>query len=527
MWLSGCGGTKRSGEIDFNIECECKISFMNAKRGINNIAYGLLYQAITMAISLIIPRLVLVNLGSEVNGLMHSISSVFTYLTLLEAGVGKATQQALYKPLAEDDKGKINCIMAATNQFYKRTGVIYALAVLIFAVSYCLFVPTTLSKWEVFLVIVLSGSSSVLSYFVQGKYRVLMETEGKGYILTNISTVSSLCTSLCKIALLVYGFGIVAIQSMYLFFSVLQMFVIVLYIYRWYKWLDLKVQPDYEAISQKNYVLLHQITGMIFNNTDVLLLTAMMNLKTVSVYSMYSMCYVIIKNALNTISYSFSYALGQIFHTDQQKFARLHDVYELYNMSLTFALICILNVLILPFMKLYTSGVTDINYIDPYIPILFTALYLMSNGRASSGLVIDFAQHFEQTKWRAILESAINIIVSVIGIYFWGIYGALLGTIVALLYRTNDMILYANRLMNRSAWITYKRWMINLVVFIVITFTANRILPELESLFDFVVWGIILCVTIIPMFVVLNSISELNTAHYAWNLIRARKKNHT
>lgn len=103
---------------------------MNTKRGFNNIIYGLLSQVITMGLSIIIPRLVLVNLGSEVNGLLHSISTVFTYLTLLEAGVGKATNQALYKPLANDDKDQINAIMAATNKFYRRTGYIYAIACL-------------------------------------------------------------------------------------------------------------------------------------------------------------------------------------------------------------------------------------------------------------------------------------------------------------------------------------------------------------------------------------------------------------
>ena len=83
---------------------------MNTKRGLNNIIYGILSQAVTLGLGLIIPRLVLVNLGSEANGLLHSISTVFTYLTLLEAGVGKATSQALYKPLSEDNRNKINSI---------------------------------------------------------------------------------------------------------------------------------------------------------------------------------------------------------------------------------------------------------------------------------------------------------------------------------------------------------------------------------------------------------------------------------
>ena len=348
-----------------------------------------------------------------------------------------------------------------------------------------------------------------------------MEAEGKSYILTNISTVSSIAFSIAKILLLVYGFGVIAIQGVFFFFAVLQMLFIVIYIKRLYKWIDYKkMNPDFEAISQSNYVLLHQITGMIFDNTDVLLLTVMLGLKTVSVYSMYATFYNIIKTAVNTISYSYSYALGQIFNTDKKLFAKLHDVYELYNMAITFALICILNIFILPFMTLYTDGVTDINYIDRYLPILFTTVYLLSNGRASSGLVIDFAQHFEQTKWRAILEATINIVVSIIGIYFFGIYGALLGTIVALLYRANDMILYASKLMRRSCWITYRRWGCNAILFVLITMLSNRFLPEMQSYVIMLGWAVVIGLIVFIVFITANSMLEPDTSLYVVRWIK-------
>lgn len=501
---------------------------MNAGRGIKNIIYGLLSQVLTIGISLVVPRLVLVNLGSEVNGLTHSISSFFVYLSLLEAGVGKATNQALYKPLAADDRHAISRIMAATNIYYRKTGVVYAAALIVFAIAYTLLVETTISAWVVFSVVILSGASSVVSYFVQGKYRVLMEAEGRGYVLTNIGSIYSIVVSVCKIALLLLGFGIVEIQGMYFFFSLVQMSVIVLCVRRWYQWLNLKVEPDFEAISQKNYVLLHQITGMIFNNTDVLLLTAFTGLKTVSVYSMYATFYGIIRTVINTFSFSYSYALGQVFHGDKEKFVKLHDVYEVYNMCLTFALMCILQLMILPFMRIYTAGITDINYIDPWIPVLFTTINLLSSGRASSGLVIDFSQHFEQTKGRAILEAMINLIASVIGIQFFGIYGALLGTVAALLYRANDMILYANRLMCRNPWITYKRWMINLAVFLTVSVVGSHLLPEMQSLLQVILWGVILCCTVIPVFLLADSLAEWKTAAYFLKLIcSALKKKET
>jgi len=339
--------------------------------------------------------------------------------------------------------------------------------------------------------------------------------------LTNIGSTYSIVVSVCQIALLLLGFGIVEIQGMYFFFSLVQMGVIVLCVRRWYCWLDLKAEPDFEAISQKNYVLLHQITGMIFNNTDVLLLTAFTSLKTVSVYSMYSTFYTMIRTVINTFSFSYSYALGQVFHADKERFAKLHDVYEVYNMCLTFSLMCILQLMILPFMKIYTAGVSDVNYIDPWIPVLFTSINLLSSGRASSGLVIDFSQHFEQTKGRAILETAINLITSVIGVQVFGIYGALLGTVAALLYRANDMIIYANRLMKRNPLITYKRWLINLAVFMVISVIGTRLLPEMRSLLQVIFWGVILCVTVIPIFLVVDSLAEWNTAAYFLELIRS------
>ena len=88
---------------------------MNAKRSIYNIFFGMLSQIISIALGIMIPRLVLVNLGSESNGLLSSINQAMVYLNLLEAGIGTATLQALYKPVAERNTQDINCILSAMN----------------------------------------------------------------------------------------------------------------------------------------------------------------------------------------------------------------------------------------------------------------------------------------------------------------------------------------------------------------------------------------------------------------------------
>lgn len=492
---------------------------MNSSRGIKNLVYGFLAQAITIGMGIIIPRLVLVNLGSESNGLLSSVNNILTYMSLLEAGVGTATLQALYQPVAKNDKNAINRIMAATDYFYKRTGTIYFIIVAIISVGYTVLIKTSLPKAYVFLVVILSGLSGVLSYFFQGKFKILLAAEGKGYIATNITTITTVGVSLGKSIILIAGGNVVIVQAIYFLFNLIQMLFFAVYFYKYYKWLDLKVMPNFEAISQKNAVLIHQITELIFNNTDVIILTVFTSLSTVSVYSMYAMIFGMVKSVTVTLADSFLYALGQAYD-DKEKFLRMHNVYEVYNMAFTFAVFCIASILILPFMELYTKGVNDISYVDKNVALLFVMFYLLANGRKSSQVVINIAQHFEKTKWRAVAEATINLLVSIVLTYKIGIYGVLLGTIAALLYRTNDVIIYASRLMKRTPLITYKRWFTNFFLFVLLTNFISLLDVNLTTYLAMSIYGVVLCVIIIPIFIGVNSLFELNTAKYVFNIFR-------
>ena len=162
---------------------------MNAKRGFYNAIFGLLSQIISIALGIIIPRLVIVNLGSESNGLLSSINQALVYLNLLEAGIGTATLQALYCPVAQKNHEDINHVMSATNLYYRKVGKYYFLAVCGLSAIFPFVVHSSLSPWIIVSVIMLSGLSQVINFFFQGKYRILMQVEGKSYILTNLGTI--------------------------------------------------------------------------------------------------------------------------------------------------------------------------------------------------------------------------------------------------------------------------------------------------------------------------------------------------
>lgn len=494
---------------------------MRAKQGLYNVIFGLTNQVITIALGIVVPRLFLLSFGSEVNGLISSINQIFVYLTILEAGVGGASLQALYSPLAKKDKNGINAVLAATSKYYKKTGAYYFFAVLIFAIVYPFVISSNLSKLTVAGIIILIGMAGVINFFFQGKFKILLEAEGKGYITTNVTTIINVLTSVAKIILLLLGANIILIQVSYFLIQVLQMSIIWIYIKKNYKWINLSVKPNFKSISQKSSVLVHQISGMVFSNTDVLVLTVFCGLKVVSVYVMYNMLFDMINVAVTNINRGVVFVLGQTFYEDKKKYIRLYDSYELYYVAIVFSLYAIAYTLILPFMKLYTSGINDINYIDFWIPTLFVILKLLVCARTPGINTINVSGHFKQTQYRAIIESTINIVLSLIFVKFFGMYGVLIGTIGALLYRTNDIIIYSNKkILNRSALITYKRWIINIIAFLVITFVINMIHLNSSSYIHIIINAIILAIIVIPVFIVIVSLFEMKVCRHTLSYIR-------
>lgn len=124
------------------------------------------------------------------------------------------------------DTQSINHIMAATNRYYKKVGTWYLLATAALAIVFPIAVDSELSYFTIFAVVLLSGMAQVVNFFFQGKYRILMQVEGKNYILTNLGTIVNVCTSISKIVLLLQGFDIVALQLMYFAFNIIQILYI-------------------------------------------------------------------------------------------------------------------------------------------------------------------------------------------------------------------------------------------------------------------------------------------------------------
>lgn len=484
-----------------------------------NFIFGIVGQIVTLGIGLIIPRLFIVSFGSEVNGFINSMNQVFMYVALLEAGVGSASLQALYDPVDKQNQEKINGIISATNFFYNKTGLLYLLVVAVLAFVYPLLVSAELPYFLMVAIVGIAGFSGALPYFFQAKYKILLQAEGKGYISSAIATLQSIVLSGGKVVLLLLGSDVIAVQSVYLIVNLLISLFFIIYIKKNYPWIDLHVKPDLDAISQKNAVLVHQMSTLVFNNTDILILTFFCDLKTVSIYVLYKNFIGMISTLLSNFLSSPGFVLGQAF-SDRERFIRLNDVYETFHVSITFALCTIAYLFITPFMTLYTAGM-DTNYLIPYFPLLMILAEILNYGRMPSLNISSYAGHFKQTQWRSVLESAINLVFSFALVNLWGINGVVVGTILALLYRTNDMIIYSNKtILNRSPWQTYKIWLVNIVFSIGVSVLFYMIPVRLDNYFVIVLGAIIMCIVVVPLQILVGYIVNPKVAKEALEMAK-------
>lgn len=481
---------------------------MNFKKGTKNISYSILGQFISLALGIFIPRIVIVSYGSDINGLLSSIGQVMTYLALLEAGIGAATCQALYKPIAGDDRNQISSILSATNIYYTRIGYIYLLLVCVLAFVYPFIINSNLNYWLIFALVLIQGTPGVINFLFQRKFRTLMEAEGDSYVLTNLGTISTTLTSILKIVLLSFRVNIIIIQIVYCFASLLQMLYILWYVKKHYPWLDLKREPDFSALKSRNAAFLHQVCGLVTNSTDVMVLSIFCNMGAVSIYSIYNMIFNLVYNVLVSITSGTLFMLGQEFYRDRERYCKIINVYETYYMAFTSALMLVVYIMITPFLSLYTRG-ADIDYISNSFPVLFFLVKVLDSYRNAAVITASVSGHFEGTKWHAVVESIINLTISVLSVKQFGMTGVLMGTIAAFLFRDIIAVIYSNRIiLNRSAMPTLGRMVVNILTVAAMLLVCRSINWQGENYLILVLKAIPLTLFSLTMFAFTNSITN-------------------
>ncbi len=507
-----------------------------SKKSIWNLSTALVYKLLVIAVGLILPKLFLQNYGMEIHGLQSSVKQFFVYIALLEAGVGTATLQSLYKPVVKDDRTQINAYLSAASRYYNRIGVVYFIALLALSAVYAVVVPVDgMALIPVMLYVLVSGAVTGFEFFYVSKVRLLLKATGEQYWLNGITTVTFLISSILKIYLICRSVDIVLVECVFLLIHIAFFLAYWLLIKRKYPWLSLRAEPDYSGLEQKNSVLVHRITSVIFLNIDVVLLTLLCDLKTVSIYAMYKMVMNMVSSVLAEVTGSFHFLLGQQFNGEEAEhkpqYRRMVDTLHVYYSAVAFAFYTVTYLLILPFLRIYTAGL-EYDFIYPILPVFYIVMEFLMVGREMMLRTIDVAGHFRKTQGRTIVEAVLNLVFSIVFVVIGyrhygpvgGICGVLGGTIVALMYRTLDINYYVNRtIFHRSAWKTNGVMLINAFLFAAVVLGFRFIPVAITNYGQFVLHGCWITLVTLLLFLLVQSLVNKEECAYLMDYLKSKR----
>ena len=464
-----------------------------------------------MVIGLIVPRMFILSFGSEMNGLQSSIAYIYTYIALLEAGLGTATVQALFGPVGRKDYQAINGILSATRQQYLRIALMYGICMVGAAIIFPFTLTTTIEKSTISILVMLSGCASMFSFLFYGKLILLLQVDGRTFIPMIIGFLSGVLHNLVKIVLLYFKAGIIQVYLGGLCINLLPLIAYYCIIRKYYPWLNYKVTPNLQTISQRKYVVVQQIAGIITISSPVMSLTYIAkNLALVSVYNLYCMIFDSVKSLIINIFSSVHFIMGQTFYLDSELYRKYHEIYTVANYVVAFTLYSVAYKMILPFMALYTQKITDINYIDPVLALLFVISRLLYSLREPDSQLINYyAGHFKKTQNRVLCELLLNLVGCMGGVLVWGIHGVLLGTIISYFYRFVDMTWYANK--NFLHWTLGRRLKPCIafsVAFLILIVFFSQIHVQVNGYLSFFVTVVILTIAVFVYFLMVAVITH-------------------
>lgn len=474
-------------------------------RFVKNIAFSVFSKLIIFILGIIIPRLIILSYGSEANGLLSSSANIFSYIALIQAGVGTVAIQALYKPIAENNRNRISEIVVTTQNYFRKLIKWYFLGVLIFAIVYPLVVKTTLSFWTIFGVIFIQGISNILTYGFASTVCQLLSADGKEYVSQIVQLAVFIINSVVKISLVLLGTNIVVLQCAYLIVNIGQIIIYRIYVKKNYPWLNWNAQPDNDALKNRKRYMINGISWTVFNSTDTMLISIICGFAYASIYAMYNLVYANLNTMVAMIYGSSYFILGQTFHKNKQKYLELHDGFEAMVSSISFSVTTITYILILPFIEYYTRGIKDIVYVDQYLPLLFCMVHILSNCRLISGNLINICNRPDLTNKASIIETIMNLTLSITFALLWGLHGVLIATIIALAYKTNFIIIISNRkLLNRSPLKTYLTLGINVFIFLIFVFMRSFWNIKVYSFAEFIFYAIPVSIIVFIVFFIVN-----------------------
>ncbi len=478
------------------------------RKTLTNLFVGVFSQVIVLLLGFVVPRIVLVNYGSDTNGLTNTISQIFTYMALLEAGISVSARNAFYKSVKMQDKEGISFVASLAKKYYKRLSRYYFGAVIIISAIMPLLLKTSVPYTTVCFYIFFEGLTAVVSFYFVNTWTTFLRSNGEAYIINIFTLISKVLSYGVKIVLSLFSINIAFIQIGYFLVSLIRLALYYAYMKRKYNWIKYNVETGTAKLPDKNANLISEIASVVFSSTDMIVLSIFVSTSLSSVYSIYNMAFLALHHLLMSVYTSVNYHLGLEYNSGNiNDYIKVHDFYMSAFVGSMTAMMSVCYCLIIPFVRLYTKGVNDIHYIYNNLPILFCLVYVLSWSRYVTGNLIGISFRQKPAVKVNVAEALINLSLSILLVNLMGIEGVLLATVIALplkvIYCTyiSDIVI-----LKRSPIKTISILGVNYLLFFGCVFIKYFYELSIPNYYTFAGYGILITLIVGVIFLFVNMI---------------------
>lgn len=421
---------------------------MNNSRGKKlafNTITSLVLQVVTLVCGFILPRLILNAYGTDVNGLVNSVSQFLGVISLLDLGVGAVVQSSLYKPLADNDDVEISKIFVSASKFFKRIAALLLVYIVVLVLCYPFLINQKFGFVFTALLIAAISISSFSQYYFGIVNSLLLSADQRGYVQYMAQIVTLILNTAACTVMIKLGCSIQLVKLVTSLIFLLRPLYLIMYVNRHYR-INRKITYTEEPIKQKWNGMAQHFASYVLNGTDSIVLTIFSTLANVSIYGVYNIVITGVKNALFSMTNGFQSLMGQMLVKKEEENLKCFFGYvEWFMHTGTTLLFGCTGVLIVSFVRVYTKGINDADYIQPLFAVLITIANAGHCLRLPYNLAILAAGHYKQTQNNYIIAMILNIVISIATVKIWGLIGVSIGTLVAMFYQTIWMAWYDSK----------------------------------------------------------------------------------
>lgn len=444
------------------------------KEWILDLVFNLIITITISILGFVVSKVFIDNMGITNLGLMKLFSQIVAYLTLLDMGLSSAAMYYFYKPLNEGDWNRISEIFTTISSFYKKISILIVILGLVLSPLVIYISGENLKIAYIYWFIYVINSS--LSYTLI-KYSTLFLADQKYRTVKIIDGLGSCFEKIIQLYVIIY------FKSFILFIIISTLFFCIkLYFYRRkfienYPEVKLTFKKDLEILKTAKKVLFHKISYMIVYNTDYMIISKFISLAAVGIYSGYLTIYNLVMTIIGIFHSVLDSKLGKVISKNSNNRNLIFwEIMFRVSFLVGTVLVLIFYFSINDFIILWLGK----QYIFELSTVFIISLNLFIDIVKWPVELFKYKYGYVKDIHLPILESFINLCLSIILVRKIGINGVLLGTlssniIIVLIFR--GILVFENCfLKNKNIYL--KELMINFFFTIMSCYIVNLFLKK-------------------------------------------------